>query len=210
MIENSYPALTLHFAVIRGVRVRKTRCELIKELEEEIRRIIKIEELVSNPIIRAYRDFFWSLGVDPTKIRPSSEALVRRILRGKSLPNINNVVDAMNVISAKTLISMSTFDLDKLSPPLKLVPAEGGEKFIDISGKEFTFTKNFPKLVDSKGKIVAAVPFRDGRDTRITESTKNVFLLAYAPSTVEEYIIKKATKEAAEVIIKCAGGKLEK
>ncbi len=63
-----------------------------------------LEGLKDEPIFRTYRDFFWTMGVDPTKVRPAAEALIRRILVGRSMPRINTVVDAYNLASMTTHI----------------------------------------------------------------------------------------------------------
>jgi DNA/RNA-binding domain of Phe-tRNA-synthetase-like protein len=65
----------------------------------ELRQRFRLETLKDEPVIKAYRQFYWSLGIDPTKLRPSSEALVRRCLQGTVIPRINNVVDANNLAS---------------------------------------------------------------------------------------------------------------
>jgi len=57
-----------------------------------------LEGLKEDPVVRAYRDFYWRLGIDPTKVRPSSEALARRALRGE-FPRVSPLVDAGNVAS---------------------------------------------------------------------------------------------------------------
>src|SRR3989442_15085108 len=62
-----------------------------------IRDTYTTEALKDVPELRAYRDFFWRVGIDPTKIRPAAEALIRRILGGKPLPTINTLVDAYNL-----------------------------------------------------------------------------------------------------------------
>ena len=54
-----------------------------------MRKNYSLDGLKDEENIRAYRDFFWKLGIDPTKIRPAAEALIRRILGGKEIPRIN-------------------------------------------------------------------------------------------------------------------------
>ncbi|PKL55961.1 MAG: hypothetical protein CVV35_07160, partial [Methanomicrobiales archaeon HGW-Methanomicrobiales-6] len=69
-VQETSPALdALKDGIVRSVRERYT-----------------LERIKDEPLFRAYRDFFWRVGVDPTKTRPASEALVRRILAGKMLP----------------------------------------------------------------------------------------------------------------------------
>jgi DNA/RNA-binding domain of Phe-tRNA-synthetase-like protein len=88
--------------VIRGVKVEQTNAQveaLRRTVTEEVRGKYRLELLKDNPTIRAYRDLFWSLGVDPTKTRPSGEALLRRVLHGREIPRISTVVDSYNLAS---------------------------------------------------------------------------------------------------------------
>jgi DNA/RNA-binding domain of Phe-tRNA-synthetase-like protein len=76
-------------------RVREEGYPFGQQLEEARRRLsLTLPSLKDHPIIRAYRDFYWRLGIDPTKQRPSSEGLARRLLAQGRLPRINSVVDA--------------------------------------------------------------------------------------------------------------------
>ena len=69
--------------------------EFKKGKQEEIRgKIHSLDEVKNLPIFRAYRGFYWKVGIDPTKTRPAGEALTRRILSGKDLPTINTLVDS--------------------------------------------------------------------------------------------------------------------
>ena len=82
--------ISVGIAEIRGVRQKvKESSEIsreIAEVEEEIKSKYKIDEVKGIKTIRLQRDFFWRMGVDPTKVRPASEALLRRILLNKGLP----------------------------------------------------------------------------------------------------------------------------
>ncbi|MFN3268498.1 MAG: phenylalanine--tRNA ligase beta subunit-related protein, partial [Zestosphaera sp.] len=75
-----------------------------------------ISTLKDNEVIRAYRNFYWKIGIDPTKTRPSSEALIRRLLRG-SFPRLNLVVDAGNIASAETLVPIGIYDIRYSTSP---------------------------------------------------------------------------------------------
>jgi DNA/RNA-binding domain of Phe-tRNA-synthetase-like protein len=76
--------------------------QLKKTVYEEVRAKHNVEALKDNPTVRAYRDFYWKLNIDPTKTRPSGEALLRRVLNGNELPSISAVVDAYNLASMQT------------------------------------------------------------------------------------------------------------
>ena len=96
---------------------------------------VSLETLKDHPVVRAYRDLSWRVGIDPTKRRPSGEALARRVLGGQSLPRIHPLVDAYNRASAATLVPLSAFDAETLrtrGTPL-LARATAGEPFHGIA-----------------------------------------------------------------------------
>jgi DNA/RNA-binding domain of Phe-tRNA-synthetase-like protein len=119
-VLNKLPRLYVCLGTISNVLVEKNN-EHIQRLEkvtcEEVRTKYNIETLKDNPTVRAYRDLYWKLDVDPTKTRPSGEALLRRVLHGRELPNISTAVDAYNLASMKTIIPISGFDKDRLNSP---------------------------------------------------------------------------------------------
>ena len=81
-----------------SIKEKNPRLEILKgEIITEIRERYTLEQVKGEPLFRAYRNFFWSVGIDPTKTRPASEALIRRVLAGKMLPTINTAVDAYNL-----------------------------------------------------------------------------------------------------------------
>ena len=198
-----YPDLNVFWRVVKGVKVFVGECDKIREVESWVRENFSLEKLVEHPIVRSLRDFMWSIGIDPTKERPSSEALVRRILRRGRLPRINIVVDCGNAASAKTLIPLSIFDLDKIVPPIKLVASKGGEEILAIGNKRVKLGANFPILIDSSGKIFSATLYRDSEETKVTEKTKNILVVGYAPKDVPISNVRRAVNLTVELIDKC-------
>jgi DNA/RNA-binding domain of Phe-tRNA-synthetase-like protein len=116
-LKNKYPGLSARVVKILDVTIL-LQSDSLEVFKPEVYAIAQkqwdLDRLKENPTFRAYRDFFWKLGIDPTKIRPASEALIRRILRGNSLPKINTFVDAYNLASISTAIPFGAFDLDKM------------------------------------------------------------------------------------------------
>jgi len=103
------PDLMVLAGEVKGVRVSELDPELEefkKEAFADVRSRFTLESLKDEPVFRAYRDFFWKIGVDPTKTRPAAEALIRRVLGGRSIPRINTVVDAYNLASMTTCIAL--------------------------------------------------------------------------------------------------------
>ena len=117
-LQSSLPGLRVVELKMEGLGVRSTDPELEsfkQEVQEGVRRkIASLTEVKDKPIFRAYRDFFWRVGIDPTKVRPAGEALTRRILGGGNLPRVNTAVDAYNLASVETSIAIAAFDLDAI------------------------------------------------------------------------------------------------
>ncbi len=95
-MKDRFSELNLLSESIIGVDVN-LEDEALDRLKEGIIEGVKAkytkESLRDIPIFRAYRDFFRKIGIDPTKTRPASEALIRMILQNKQIPKINTLVD---------------------------------------------------------------------------------------------------------------------
>ena len=130
-----------------------------------------------DPVFRAYRDFFWSVGVDPTKTRPASEALVRRILSGGKLPRINTAVDAYNLASVRSGIPIAAFDSDTLTGDLTLRFASDGELFLGIGMERPVVLQKNQVIMTDERQIIAIYPYRDSDTTKVTPETRNIRII---------------------------------
>jgi len=211
-VSEKLPELSICIGIINNVHVEKETVQiqkLKKVVYEEVRAKYNIETLKDNPTVRAYRDFYWKLDIDPTKTRPSGEALLRRVLHGKDLPRISTVVDAYNLASTKTIIPISGFDKDKLNPPFQIRFAKNGEAFTGIGmNKPITLTDKMLVLADEK-QILCIYPYRDSDHTKITGQTRNVLIVGYvAPGIIEEQL-KDAVETTLSYIRLVSGGETE-
>ncbi|MBN1762405.1 MAG: hypothetical protein JW878_04920 [Methanomicrobia archaeon] len=140
-------------AVIKGVRQTEgAHSDISKEVasvEAELRSSYSIDEIKDVRMIRLQRDFFWHMGVDPTKVRPASEALLRRIVLNKGLPRVSPIVDAYNLASVKTLLTFSAFDLARIDPPLSVRFSRAGEEVVLIGPRREKLTGKELVLTDS-------------------------------------------------------------
>lgn len=210
-IQRKFPKLVLCVGLITGAcpgKEDERLAHLKKAVHEEVRRKFVLETLKDDPIVRAYRDFYWKLNIDPTKTRPAGEALLRRVLRGDQLPEISTVVDAYNLASMKTLIPISGFDFDALTPPFQVRFAEDGETFTGIGMKTpMSLTQNMVVLVDTK-RIVCIYPYRDCDHTKITMATENVAIVGYGATGMATDQVREAVETALEFIKLVSGGEI--
>jgi DNA/RNA-binding domain of Phe-tRNA-synthetase-like protein len=196
-VSNRLPGLSMCIGALANVHVEKNN-EQVKSLRntvyEEVKARYKIETLRDDPTVRAYRDLHWKLGIDPTRTRPSGEALLRRFLNGNDLPDISNVVDAYNLASMKTVIPISGFDRDRLNLPLHVRFAGNGDVFTGIGmDKPLSLTERMLIVVDGK-QVVCIYRYRDSDDTKITLNTRNVIVVGYGAPGIAECQLKEAVE----------------
>ena len=208
-LKTRFPDLTVLTRNVKDAKVEKQNFELEKfkdEIMKQVREKYDLDSVKNLPTFRAYRDFFWRIGIDPTKIRPAAEALIRRILGGRTIPRINTLVDAYNLASIKTEIALAAFDADKLKGELLMRFAEKEEKFLGIGMEKPMLLQGGEIVVSDSEKLVAIYPYRDADSTKITEKTKNVTLLVCGVPGIREGTLQNAVQMALEYITRFCDG----
>ncbi|WP_456455479.1 B3/B4 domain-containing protein [Methanopyrus sp.] len=190
----------LRYAYVRveGVDPGADASELVDRVTARLQEQFDLNGLKDDPIVRAYRDYLWSIDVDPTKVRPAGEALLRRALRG-NFPRINAVVDSYNLASAEYRVPISCFDADKLTGDLVIRPAESEEVMVDIAGERMELDDRFVVVADEDGPVSVS-PYRDARRTAVTDETERVLLLAHGVPGVEVEHLVEALKTAVRYL----------
>jgi DNA/RNA-binding domain of Phe-tRNA-synthetase-like protein len=208
-VLHTFPGICVAEGEVRSVTIQSDSLrlqQLKQEVIEELRSRYSLETIKNDPIFRAYRDFFWKVGVDPTKTRPASEALVRRALMKGVLPQINTVVDAYNLASAFHGIPIAAFDSDLLSGGLLMRFAREGEEFQGIGMvKQITLHHNQIVLTDQQD-IVAIYPYRDADATQVTMDTRNIHLVTCGVPGIDRYMVKSAYDTCARFLEEYTGG----
>jgi DNA/RNA-binding domain of Phe-tRNA-synthetase-like protein len=210
-IQARHPGLLLGAGIVRRIdatpNVQLLQAE-IQSTTEWLRAEYTLERLKDEPNSRAYRDFYWRLGIDPTKQRPAAEALARRLLRGESLPRINAIVDAYNCASLRSLIAIGAYDLARIEGGLVLRLSREGEEFEPIGGKSETLHVGQIVLVDEV-KVAHLYPYRDSKLSTVSkESTDVLFLSAGVPKIFLDRVLE-AARMACESVMRVCGGRLE-
>jgi DNA/RNA-binding domain of Phe-tRNA-synthetase-like protein len=208
-LKTRFPDLTVLTLHIRDVKIQKRGAELEKfkvEVMRQVRNDYSLDSVKDHPTFRAYRDFFWSIKIDPTKIRPAAEALIRRILAGKTLPSINTLVDVYNLASIKSRIALATFDADILEGELLMRFAEEGEQFYGIGMEKPLILKGGEIVVCNEERLVAIYPYRDADNTKVTEKTENIMMLVCGVPGIPKETLENASHVALEYINRFCGG----
>lgn len=204
------PNLIFWFATIEGVQVTPSDARvnaLEAEIVAQIRQKVILEQLKDHRVVRQYRDFYWrDLGIDPTKVRPAGEALVRRVLQGNQLYRINNVVDAYYVASLHTLLAFGVFDLDVLVPPLTVRFAQPGEPFFGIAMRESISLTGRELLLTDAQAIISVHPYRDANRSKVTQQTTRLLIMTGGVPHLDDATVEAGLRIAIDYITRVAGG----
>jgi DNA/RNA-binding domain of Phe-tRNA-synthetase-like protein len=149
------------------------------------------------------RTLYKALGIDPTKTRPSNEALLRRALKGETLYRINTLVDALNLVSLREQLPFGLYDLDRLKPPVVLRKGTAGEGYEGIR-KGFVNVEARPVLVDAEGPF--GNPTSDSLRAAITTATRRALVVAYAPAGYGVPRLRDVLDVTARTLTRFCGG----
>jgi DNA/RNA-binding domain of Phe-tRNA-synthetase-like protein len=130
-------------------------------------------------ITAAVRSMYKRVGLDPTKTRPSSEALLRRIRKGDSLPRVNSLVDVINWCSLETQLPFGLYDASHIVGPVVLRLGRDGESYPGIRKDEVHVAGRLA-LVDDVGPF--GNPSSDSARTMVTEATTRALVVVFAPA----------------------------
>jgi len=152
-----------------------------RRVAESVRdRFQDASEIATSPPIAALRKLFRAAGCDPTRYRPSSEALLRRLVKGAELPAIHPLVDVNNCLSADLEVPCCVMREGSFGSHLVFRAGAAGESYESLRGP-FNL-ENKPLLVDEIGPVDA--PITGSTRVMVEPSTRAAWLLAYLPAGV--------------------------
>ncbi|MBM3286333.1 MAG: hypothetical protein FJY88_03125 [Candidatus Eisenbacteria bacterium] len=170
--------------------------EALRELETRYR------DLWAGPpdaheALQPARRLYHAIGIDPSKTRPSSESLLRRVLQGKELYRVNAIVDAANLASLTMLLPVGLYDAAKIEPPVSLRLGREGEEYEGIRKDKIHLTGR-PALIDQIGPF--GNPTSDSLRTCVTENTERVWFVLFAPADYPPATLKDDLLRAREIL----------
>ena len=178
-IKSLCPNATLGI-LIYSVTVKKTSDSLLDKFNSTISELESkyvTEDIVKINHIHTTREAYKALGKSPSSYRNASEAMLRRIVKGKGLYNINNVVEINNIISVSSGYSIGSYDLSCVSENITLKRVPDGENYDGI-GKSSVNIEHLPTLYDEEGPF--GNPTSDSQRAMIKEGQRNVASVIYS------------------------------
>src|SRR6476660_2284960 len=166
--------------VSANVTVEKHNTALWHEIDQRLAYLttnIEPEQTNSIPQIAAMRSAYKTLGKDPSRYRGSAEALLRRVLSGKGLYQINNVVDINNLVSLESLNPAGAYDLEKITPPIELRIGAAGASYKGI-GKDLINIESLPVFADAAGPFGS--PTSDSERAMVSLAAKEALIVLFS------------------------------
>jgi DNA/RNA-binding domain of Phe-tRNA-synthetase-like protein len=177
-------------------------------LGEMNQRELEIQELpfprgvLESPQVETVRKAYKSLGKDPARYRGSAEALLRRIVAGKGFPQVNSVVDVINLVSVESRLPIGLYDLAHVTGEIIFRAGLAGETYKGI-GKYDLNLEGLPIFCDNAGPHGS--PTSDSERTMVTAATKEVFAVIVSFGGVEN--LSRWTERISSLLTQHAAGK---
>src|SRR6266849_2075900 len=146
----------------------------MKARETEIQKLPFPRGVLASPQVEATRLAYKALGKDPSRYRGSAEALLRRVVAGKGLPQINAVVDVINLVSVESRLPVGLYDLAHVTGEIVFRAGRAGETYKGI-GKYDLNLEGLPLFADTAGPHGSATS--DSERTMVTAATKEVLAM---------------------------------
>lgn len=206
-LQTRIPGVTFGMVTINGLQVRQRDSHLWDQIEELCRlqadRFL-LDRLSEHEQIAAVRGLQKAFGFDPTRYRPSSEALLRRVLKAQGLHQINTAVDVNNLCSLEFLLPMCIYDLRHVKGAIRVRIGEAGEAYPGI-GRQIFQAENKVIIADDEGIMGSTVS--DSERTKVTTQTTDIFLAIYAPAGSDPQAIERAARLAGQRMLEFNGGR---
>ena len=154
-------------------------------------------------LVSAVRTMYKRVGIDPTKTRPSSEALLRRVRKGEPLPRVNAAVDVCNWCSVETQVPYGLYDLDRVEGDVVLRLGTAGEEYAGIR-KEVVHLAGRLALADGVGPF--GNPTSDSARTMVTTASTRVVFVMFVPGELPARVADDALVLTAGRAARFVGG----
>ena len=191
----------LHLSDCRVVTSSDTLRKIYDGVANTARERFSETPLGEHPVAGGVRRLFKSAGIDPSRYRPSGEALVRRILKGQGLYHINCIVDINNICSIESLFPLGAYDRERIIGDVIIRLGASDEVYRGI-GKEINIAG---KLVSADSEGAFGSPIADSDRTKISEDTREVLILLYAPASAKNDEIGNTLSRFADLANEYAG-----
>ncbi len=177
--------------VVNGATSQKLR-QRFDAVTLELRQAIGKRPITELDSVKRTRNLFHCLGIDPTRSRPSSERLLRRVVQDRPLPKVSKLVDLVNLASLVHQFPMGVYDWDRIVPPVLVRIGRPEESYLGLNGETVPLEGKIA-LVDGEGFF--GNPTQDSPRTLTKPGTVRALVLVWASAETPKAGMEEALKE---------------
>ncbi|MBX0316183.1 B3/4 domain-containing protein [Planococcus glaciei] len=197
---------TIHYnniTVSESPQMLKGRLQLF---QEQLYFDLEEKELTDFPGLLEWQLIWKALGADPSRYRPSAEALYRRIKKQNYLQSIHSAVDMNSFLSLQYEIPLGLYDADKIEGDVEITTGTSQDQFEGLNNRVNTLT-NILVSKDAQGAFGS--PYVDSKRTAVTETTKNALHIFYLRPSMEKDTALQLLTAASNMFTGINGGEAE-
>ena len=186
----AYPGAAVGILAVRNVVNPKQHAELNQRKEELVAQLrshfsdYDRAALKAFPTLQAYNAYYKRF----KKTYHVQLQLESIVFKGKSIPRVAALVEAMFMAELKNLLLTAGHDLEALHMPVGIDVADGSERYIRLNGQEQQLKQGDMMIVDAQG-VMSSVVYGPDRRTQISPETRHAFFTVYAPPGIEEQAV---------------------
>jgi DNA/RNA-binding domain of Phe-tRNA-synthetase-like protein len=208
-----FPETRLGIVIAHGINNQGQEGEVLEMLRLEQTKLserLGSAPITEHPHIAPWREAYRAFGAKPKNHPSSVENLVRRVSKGHALPHINTVVDIYNTISLRHLVPVGGEDLDTLQGDVLLTIAGDNEAPVTLLGEKEARPPYPGEVIykDDIGAICRRWNWKEAQRSKLTEVTKNLFLVIETLPPVRRETLEGATNELAGLVKTYCGGEV--
>jgi DNA/RNA-binding domain of Phe-tRNA-synthetase-like protein len=198
----------------RGIRVGPSSPELLAEISTEAAllsgRFASPAAVRVAPEVVAFQELLRKVGANPRREQNSVERLLTYALKKGSLPTVSSLVDAYNLVSIRTGLSLGAHDLDRITLPVALQVMPTAETFLPLGGAaEATVNAGEYGYVDGLDRVLCRLDVIQADFSKVTTATTQALLIIEGTATHSPIAMRRAFEEAVEQVLRHCGGSAE-
>ncbi|TWV46117.1 hypothetical protein FRZ03_15415, partial [Streptomyces misionensis] len=205
-VAESFPDTLIAVVTATGLRGREpwpATTAALQDLERQLADGAWQPADESDPRIEAWHTAYRSFGTNPRRVRPSVDALGRRLAKKGTLPRINPAVDSYNAVSVHHGLPAGAFDLDHVTGDVEIRHADGSETFVPLGEPGTTEHPEAGEIVytDATGVLTRHWNHRDAHRTRVTEDSTHVaFVLETLHAARDGHLLRAAADRLQDLL----------
>ena len=210
-IFDEFPEFVLGVAILHNIDNSQNRpeiTEMLRQAEAALSGKFGSTPVIEHPYIATWREAYRKFGAKPKDYPSSVENLTRRVLNGATIEHINNLVSLYNTISLRHILPVGGEDLDKIVGDVLLTRASNDEPAVFLLGEKEARAPRAGEIIykDEVGAICRRWNWKEADRTKLTQDTKNAFLVIESLPPVPRDTVETAIRELADLVKQYCGG----